>query len=63
MLYIGYPVDDTVPNAKMGGYRKLPTETCFWNEAPKNNVNLHSGKRLEGIQQELSGIIADLQDV
>ncbi|MBR2802610.1 MAG: helix-turn-helix transcriptional regulator [Erysipelotrichaceae bacterium] len=26
-------------------------------------VNLHSGKRLEGVLQELSGIIADLQDV
>ena len=26
-------------------------------------VNLHSGKRLEGVLQELSGIIADLQDM
>ena len=26
-------------------------------------VNLHSKKRLEGVLQELSGIIADLQDV
>ena len=26
-------------------------------------VNLHSRKRLEGVLQELSGIIADLQDV
>ena len=58
-----YPADDTVPNAKMGGHRKPPTETCFWNKAPKNNANLHSRKRLEGVLNELSGIIADLQDV
>ena len=29
----------------------------------RDYVNLHSGKRLEGVLQELSGIIADLQDV
>ena len=36
MLYIGYPADDFEPNAKMSGHRKPLTETCFWNEAPKN---------------------------
>ncbi len=36
MLYIGYPADDFEPNAKMSGRRKPLTETCFWNEAPKN---------------------------
>ena len=34
MLYIGYPAEDFVPNAKMSGHRKPLTETCFWNEAP-----------------------------
>ena len=29
----------------------------------RDYVNLHSRKRLEGVLQELSGIIADLQDV
>ena len=29
----------------------------------RDYVNLHSRKRLEGVPQELSGIIADLQDV
>ena len=36
MLYFGYPADDFEPNAKMSGHRKPLTETCFWNEAPKN---------------------------
>lgn len=36
MLYIGYPADDFVPNAKMSGHRKPLAETCFWNEAPEN---------------------------
>ena len=34
MLYIGYPAEDFVPNAKMSGHHKPLTETCFWNEAP-----------------------------
>ena len=29
----------------------------------RDYVNLHSWKRLEGVLQELSGIIAELQDV
>ena len=29
----------------------------------RDYVNLHSRKRLEGVLQELSGIIADLQEV
>ena len=29
----------------------------------RDYVNLHSGKRLEGVFQELSGIMADLQDM
>ena len=29
----------------------------------RDYMNLHSRKRLEGVLQELSGIIADLQDV
>ncbi len=36
MLYIGYPADDYEPNKKMSGHRKPLTETCFWNETPKN---------------------------
>ena len=29
MLYVGYPVDDFEPNAKMSGKRKPLNETCF----------------------------------
>ena len=36
MLYIGYPADDYEPHKKMSGHRKPLTETCFWNETPKN---------------------------
>jgi len=36
MLYIGYPAEDFVPNAKMSGQRKPLTETCFWNEVPND---------------------------
>lgn len=36
MLYLGYPAEDHEPNANMSGKRKPLSETCFWNEAPKN---------------------------
>jgi len=62
MLCIGCPADDYMPNAKMGSHRKPSPEARFRNGAPKNYANLHSGKRLKGILQELTGIIADLQD-
>ena len=31
MLYIGYPADDFVPNAHLGGHRKPLRETCYRN--------------------------------
>ena len=59
------PVDrnKTVPKCRQCCYYHpdFKYRKCLFSICPY--VNLHSRKRLEGVLQELSGIIADLQDV
>ena len=38
MLYIGYPAEDFKPNPRLSGHRKPLSETCFYNEVPKEQL-------------------------